>query len=92
MTAPERIPVEIGFIGPGKMDMNVARQPDQLKGSVQASGESCWIIANAIEKEVPVPTPTTAFFTRVRSRQIESFPERRLAVLRDGFGGHAVHR
>jgi 6-phosphogluconate dehydrogenase (decarboxylating) len=39
---------------------------EQLKGYVQDSGESRWIIADAIEKDVPVPTLATALFTRFR--------------------------
>ena len=42
---------------------------EQLKGYVQDSGEGRWMIADAIEKDVPVPTLTTALFTRFRSRQ-----------------------
>ena len=48
--------------------------------------------ADAIEKDVPVPTLTTALFTRFRSRQEESFAEKMLAALRNAFGGHAVRR
>lgn len=63
-----------------------------LKGYVQDSGEGRWMIADAIEKDVPVPTLTTALFTRFRSRQAESFAEKMLAALRNAFGGHAVKR
>lgn len=65
---------------------------DNLKGYVQDSGEGRWMIADAIEKDVPVPTLTTALFTRFRSRQEESFAEKMLAALRNAFGGHAVRR
>jgi len=65
---------------------------DQLKGYVQDSGEGRWMIADAIEKSVPVPTLTAALFTRFRSRQSESFAEKMLAALRNAFGGHAVKR
>jgi 6-phosphogluconate dehydrogenase len=65
---------------------------DNLKGFVQDSGEGRWMIADAIEKDVPVPTLTTALFTRFRSRQEESFAEKILAALRNAFGGHAVKR
>jgi len=41
---------------------------EQLKGYVQDSGEGRWMIAGAIEKDVPVPTLATALFTRFRSR------------------------
>jgi 6-phosphogluconate dehydrogenase len=65
---------------------------DNLKGFVQDSGEGRWMVADAIEKNVPVPTVTTALFTRFRSRQEESFAEKILAALRNAFGGHAVKR
>ena len=65
---------------------------DQLKGYVQDSGEGRWMIADAIEKDVPVPTLTTALFTRFRSRQEQSFAEKMLAALRNAFGGHAVRK
>lgn len=65
---------------------------EKLKGYVQDSGEGRWMIADAIEKDVPVPTLTTALFTRFRSRQEQSFAEKMLAALRNAFGGHAVRR
>lgn len=65
---------------------------DKLKGFVQDSGEGRWMVADAIEKDVPVPTLTTALFTRFRSRQEQSFAEKMLAALRNAFGGHAVRR
>lgn len=65
---------------------------ETLKGYVQDSGEGRWMIAEAIEKDVPVPALTTALFTRFRSRQPESFAEKMLAALRNAFGGHAVKR
>ena len=65
---------------------------EQLKGYVQDSGEGRWMIADAIEKSVPVPTLSAALFTRFRSRQDESFAEKMLAALRNAFGGHAVMR
>jgi 6-phosphogluconate dehydrogenase len=65
---------------------------EQLKGFVQDSGEGRWMIAEAVEKAVPVPTLTAALFTRFRSRQEDSFAEKMLAALRNAFGGHAVKR
>ncbi|HJU03558.1 MAG TPA: hypothetical protein VJ692_00295 [Nitrospiraceae bacterium] len=81
---------------------------EKLQGYVQDSGEGRWMIQDAIDKDVPVPTLTTAPFTRFRSRQSESFAERpgpwrrcvsrsvsrqkMLAALRNAFGGHAVRR
>ena len=65
---------------------------EQLKGYVQDSGEGRWMLMDAIEKDVPVPTLSTALFTRFRSRQEESFAEKMLAALRNAFGGHSVKR
>lgn len=63
---------------------------ERLKGFVQDSGEGRWMLQEAIDKDVPVPTLTTALFTRFRSRQEESFAEKMLAALRNAFGGHSV--
>lgn len=63
-----------------------------LKGSVQDSGGGRWMFMDALDKDVPVPTRPTALFTRFRSRQEESFSEKRLAALRNAFGGHHVKR
>ena len=58
-----------------------------LQGYVQDSGECLRML-----KDGPVHTFTTALFTRFRSRQAESFAEKMLAVLRNAFEGHAIHR
>ena len=65
---------------------------EKLKGYVQDSGEGRWMLMDAIDKDVPVPTLSTALFTRFRSRQEESFSEKMLAALRNAFGGHGVRR
>lgn len=65
---------------------------DKLKGFVQDSGEGRWMLMDALDKDVPVPTLSTALFTRFRSRQEESFSEKMLAALRNAFGGHSVRR
>jgi 6-phosphogluconate dehydrogenase len=63
---------------------------ERLRGYVDDSGGGRWMIADAMDKSVPVPTLTAAIFTRFRSRQAESFAEKLLAALRNAFGGHAV--
>ena len=65
---------------------------DKLKGYVQDSGEGRWMLMEALDKDVPVPTLSSALFTRFRSRQDESFSEKMLAALRNAFGGHNVKR
>lgn len=63
-----------------------------LQGYVQDSGEGRWMLIEAMDKDVPVPTLSAALFTRFRSRQKESFSEKMLAALRRAFGGHGVKR
>ncbi len=72
----------------------LAKDPklEGLKGWVADSGEGRWMILDAIEKDVAVPTLTAALFTRFRSRQQETFAEKMLAALRNAFGGHAVRK
>ena len=65
---------------------------EKLKGYVQDSGEGRWMLMEALDKDVPVPTLSSALFTRFRSRQDESFSEKMLAALRNAFGGHSVKR
>ncbi len=65
---------------------------ERLKGYVQDSGEGRWMLMEALDKDVPVPTLSTALFTRFRSRQEESFAEKMLAALRNAFGGHSVRK
>jgi 6-phosphogluconate dehydrogenase len=63
-----------------------------LKGYVQDSGEGRWMLMDALDKDIPIPTLFTALLTRFRSRQKESFSEKMLAALRNTFGGHSVKR
>ncbi len=63
-----------------------------LKGFVQDSGEGRWMLLEALDKNVPVPTLSTALFTRFRSRHEESFSEKMLASLRNAFGGHSIRK
>jgi 6-phosphogluconate dehydrogenase len=63
-----------------------------LKGYVQDSGKGRWMLMDALDKDVPVPTLSTSLFTRFRSRQEESFSEKMLTALRNAFGGHGVRR
>jgi 6-phosphogluconate dehydrogenase len=55
---------------------------------VADSGEGRWTIEAAIEEAVPAQVLSAALFTRFRSRDAESFPERMLSAMRFGFGGH----
>jgi 6-phosphogluconate dehydrogenase len=61
-----------------------------VKGYVADSGEGRWTIHAAIDEDVPAPVITMALFQRFVSRQPESFAAKVLAMMRKGFGGHAI--
>ena len=60
----------------------------RFSGHVQDSGEGRWTVMAAIEEAVPADVIATSLFTRVRSRQEESFAEKVLSAMRFQFGGH----
>jgi 6-phosphogluconate dehydrogenase len=98
--------MKIGFVGLGKMGMNMVQRLlndghdvvafgkdaklDSIKGYVEDSGEGRWTVAEAIEQDVPAPIITISLLERFRSRQDESFSAKVIAALRNEFGGHAV--
>lgn len=57
---------------------------------VPDSGEGRWTVMEAIELNCAVPVITLALERRFRSREVEPFGDRMLAVLRQQFGGHPV--
>ncbi len=61
-----------------------------IKGYVEDTGEGRWMVAEAIERDVPVPVIALSLLARLRSRQEDSFAARVIAALRREFGGHAV--
>jgi 6-phosphogluconate dehydrogenase len=56
------------------------------------SGEGRWTVFEAIDAEISAPVITLALLQRLRSRDIESYSDRLLAVIRQQFGGHAIRR
>jgi len=61
-----------------------------VRGYVEDSGEGRWIVAEAIEENVPTPIITMSLLERFRSRQKESFSAKVIAALRNIFGGHPL--
>ena len=61
---------------------------ERFSTEVADSGEGRWTIEAAIEEAVPAQVLSAALYTRFRSRDAESFPERMLSAMRFGFGGH----
>jgi 6-phosphogluconate dehydrogenase len=61
-----------------------------LDGYVSDSGEGRWTVEAAIDEDVPAPVIALSLFSRLYSRDANSFSWRVLAALRNEFGGHAV--
>ena len=65
---------------------------ENIKPEVGDSGEGRWVVAEAIEQNVPAPVITLSLIERLRSRDRQSFTDRLLAVMRNKFGGHQVKK
>ena len=63
-----------------------------IRGWVAGSGEGRWMVAEAIDLDLPVPVITLSLLMRLVSRQEDSYAARMLAAMRQQFGGHAVKR
>ncbi len=61
-----------------------------IKGWVADSGEGRWMVAEAINLDVPAPVITMSLLMRFVSRQEGSYAAKLLAAMRKGFGGHVV--
>jgi 6-phosphogluconate dehydrogenase len=65
---------------------------DGIAPFVPDSGEGRWTVAEAIDLDVPAPVITLSLIERLRSRDTDSFTDKLLSMMRNGFGGHAVKR
>lgn len=63
-----------------------------IKPWVADSGEGRWTVFEAIDLDVPAPIITLALQMRFASRDVENYPARMLAALRNQFGGHAIKK
>ena len=63
---------------------------DAIAPVVADSGEGRWTAAEAIELGVPAPVITLALAARFASQGKGDYADRLLAMMRKGFGGHAV--
>ncbi len=59
---------------------------------VADSGEGRWTAQEAIEQGVPAPVMSLALMMRFASQGKSDYPGKLLAMMRRGFGGHAVER
>jgi len=63
-----------------------------IKPWVADSGEGRWTVFESIDLNVPAPIITLALQMRFASRDVENYPARMLAALRNQFGGHAIKK
>jgi 6-phosphogluconate dehydrogenase len=63
---------------------------DSIEPFVADSGEGRWTALEAIEQGVPTPVMSAALMVRFASQGKGDFTDRLLAMMRQGFGGHAV--
>ena len=57
---------------------------------VADSGEGRWTVQEAVEQGVPAPVLTLALMVRFASQGGDDYASKLLAMMRKGFGGHAV--
>ena len=65
---------------------------DDIAGYVADSGEGRWTALESIELGVPAPAITAALMNRFSSQGGSDYERKLLAMMRAGFGGHAVQK
>ncbi|HEX8978900.1 MAG TPA: decarboxylating 6-phosphogluconate dehydrogenase [Parasulfuritortus sp.] len=63
---------------------------DGIEPFVSDSGEGRWTVAESIERGVPTPVMSLALMMRFASQGKADYTDKLLAMMRKGFGGHAV--
>ena len=63
---------------------------DDIEPYVSDSGEGRWTALEAIEQGIPAPVMSLALMMRFASQGKNDFAARMLAMMRKGFGGHAL--
>ena len=59
---------------------------------VADSGEGRWTIDEAVEQGMPAPALAIALMARFASQGKSDYPNKLLAMMRKGFGGHAIRK
>lgn len=65
---------------------------DAIEPFVADSGEGRWTALEAIEQGIPAPVMSLSLMMRYASQGKNDYPARLLAMMRKGFGGHAVKK
>lgn len=64
----------------------------EIAGIIDASGEAKWTVEEGLALDVPLPVIASSLYVRNSSKIDNSFSNRVVASLRNGFGGHAVYK
>ncbi len=64
---------------------------DDIRPFVADSGEGRWTALEAVDLGVPTPVMSLALMMRFASQGSNDYSAKLLAMMRKGFGGHAVH-
>lgn len=69
-------------------------QPDvsRLSTYVEDTGEVKWVINWAFDRDIPAPVITASQVELMRDRDVDSVAAKAVALLRNQYGGHPVHR
>lgn len=66
------------------------QQLDDIEPFVTDSGEGRWTVQESVEQGMPAPAMTLALMSRFSSQGKGDYGNKMLAMMRKGFGGHAV--
>jgi len=66
------------------------QQLEDIEPFVSDSGEGRWTVLESVEQGIPTPAMTIALMSRFSSQGKADFARKMLAMMRKGFGGHAV--
>ncbi len=65
---------------------------ESIEPFVSDSGEGRWTALEAVEQGIPAPVMSLALMMRFASQGKNDYPAKLLAMMRKGFGGHAVRK
>lgn len=76
------------------MGKALREHPDlaELATYVEDTGEVKWVLAWALEEDIPTPVVSTAQTMLVQYRDLDTPAAKAVALLRNQYGGHPVHR
>ncbi|MBN2368523.1 decarboxylating 6-phosphogluconate dehydrogenase [Candidatus Woesearchaeota archaeon] len=63
---------------------------EELKDHIGGGSTGTWTVEESLDLQIPSPMISLALALRFRSRQKESFADKSVAVMRNGFGGHEI--